>query len=194
MRPIDFFREFLRDPGQTGAVMPSGPGLCRLLAKTAGVPKADVVVEFGTGTGVVTQEILRQMPSTGRLIGLEINEDLARATQALCPDAEVLNENAAKALELLQARGLDGCDCIVSGLPWAAFPEVLQDELLDGAVAALRPGGRFVTFAYLHALPTPAARRFKAKLGQRFGAIGKTEAVWANVPPALVYWADKDEG
>ena len=194
MRTIDFFKEFLRDPSQTGAVMPSGPGLCRLLASTAGVPNSKMIVEFGTGTGVVTQEILRQMPEASHLIGLEINEDLAEATRVLCPDAEIISENAANALRILQDRGFDGCDCIVSGLPWAAFPELLQNELLDGAIAALRPGGRFVTFAYLHALPTPAARRFKAKLSGRFRAVGKTKAVWANVPPALVYWADKGEG
>ena len=194
MRTIDFFREFLRDPTQTGAVMPSGPGLCRMLASTAGVSESSVIVEFGTGTGVVTQEIVRQMGPESRLVGIEINEDLARATQALCPRAEVVNESAAEAMEILQRKGLGACDCIVSGLPWAAFPEGLQDELLNAAVAALRPRGRFVTFAYLHALPTPAARRFKAKLGQRFAAVGKSPAVWANVPPALVYWADKDEG
>ena len=194
MRTVDFFREFLRDPSRTGAVMPSGAGLCRMLARTAGAPMAKVIVEFGTGTGVVTQEILRQMPSGSRLIGIEINEDLAKATQALCPDAEVVNESAAEAREILERKGLDACDCIVSGLPWASFPEGLQDELLSGALAALRPGGRFVTFAYLHALPSPAARRFKAKLVQRFASVGKTSTVWANVPPALVYWADKDEG
>ncbi|MEC7751951.1 MAG: methyltransferase domain-containing protein [Myxococcota bacterium] len=194
MRGIDFFREFLRDPTQTGAVMPSGQQLCRLLAQTAGVPEAKVVLEFGTGTGVVTREIARQLPGDGRFIGIEINPEMAKATQALCSDVEVVNRNAADAPEILRERGFRSCDCIVSGLPWASFPEALQDELLQGAVTALRPGGRFVTFAYLHALPTPAAKRFREKLGHYFAAVGKTSAVWANVPPALVYWADKDRG
>lgn len=193
MRSLRFFREFLRDPGRTGAVLPSGIGLCRLLASTAGVPTAQTIVEFGTGTGVVTEEIMRQKAEHARLIGIELNEDFAESTRRRCPGAEVVTGSAADAKAVLAARGLSACDCIVSGLPWAAFPVDLQQELLGAALEALRPGGRFVTFAYIHGLPLPAARQFKAQLQERFAVMGTTSVVWANMPPALVYWANKED-
>jgi phospholipid N-methyltransferase len=78
----------------------------------------------------------------------------------------------------------------VSGLPWAAFPEALQDQLLDTIADVLRPGGRLVTFAYLQGVLLPAGAKFKRKLKQRFRRVSTTRTVWLNLPPAFVYCAE----
>jgi phospholipid N-methyltransferase len=78
-------------------------------------------------------------------------------------------------------------DCIVSGLPWAAFPAALQVKILDEMMLVLKPGGKFVTFAYLHGLPLPPARKFRALLPRYFTSVGKSPVVWLNLPPAFVY-------
>jgi phospholipid N-methyltransferase len=189
MNPIGFAHQFLRAPRQTGALVASGPQLCRLLARTAGVDAAEVILEFGTGTGAVTEEIARQKPDPARLIGIEINPAFAEVAQRRCPEAEIVVRSATQAGEVLAERGLFQCDAVVSGLPWAILPEYLQDELLDAAVQALRPGGRFATFAYVHGLPLPAAKRFSARLAEHFGEVERSPVVWANVPPAIVYRA-----
>ena len=189
MHFYSLFKQFIRNPKQTGAVVASGPQLCRVLATTARVREAGVILELGTGTGVVTAEIMRQKSATARLIGIEINDLLAAKTQQRCPGAEIVHADAVRAREILTARGLDGCDCIVSGLPWATFPEQLQDQLLAAARQVLRPGGSFVTFAYLQGLLLPSAQRFYAKLQQQFDTVEMTPVVWANLPPAVVYLA-----
>lgn len=191
MRNRAFFRQFLRNPRQIGAVIPSGASLCRQLTRAADVNAADVILEFGTGTGVVTREILRRKQESARFIGIEINCEMAAATRRRFPEAEIVTDSASRAKEILVERGLESCDCVVSSLPWAAFPDRLQDEHLDAALDALRPGGHFVTFAYVHGLVLPAAQRFHAKLSRRFGPVEMTSVVWANVPPAVVYSADK---
>ncbi len=185
----NFLKEFVINPMETGTLMPSGPKLCRLLSWTAGVRGADTILQFGTGTGVVTKEILRHKSETARLIGIEINNKFASLTRKRYPQVDIINESVAQAKEILAKRGLDGCDCIVSTLPWSAFPETLQDELLDATVEVLRPGGSFVTYVYLSSLPFRAAKRLKAKLNKRFDSVGKTSIVWSNFPPALVYVA-----
>jgi phospholipid N-methyltransferase len=78
-------------------------------------------------------------------------------------------------------------DCILSGLPWAAFPEQLQDRLLEEACKNLAPQGFFVTFAYLQGLLLPAGRRFARKIRGRFTHVEKSPVVWRNLPPAFVY-------
>ena len=80
---------------------------------------------------------------------------------------------------------------MICGLPWAAFPETLQDELLATILTVLRPGGRFLTFAYLQGLLLPAGRRFRKKLKTTFDRVTTTRTVWCNVPPAFVYCAEK---
>ena len=44
---------------------------------------------------------------------------------------------------------LNGCDCIISGLPWATLSIELQDKLFKAVLESLRSGGRFVTFSYI---------------------------------------------
>jgi len=83
--------------------------------------------------------------------------------------------------------GMESVDCIISGLPWSTFSEPLQVELLDEMMRVLRPGGCFVTFAYIHGLTLPPAKRFAHLLQRYFGSVSKSQVIWRNVPPALVY-------
>lgn len=191
MNFINFFEQFLRNPAQTGAVIASSTRLCQLMVEEAGVPEARVVMEFGTGTGSVTREILRQKQSSADFIGFEINETFAEATRQRCPGAEIISACATTAVDVLQQKQLGFCDTIVSGLPWATFSTDLQQRLLTAADSALRPGGTFVTFAYIHGRPLHSARRFQRQLNQTFRTVEKSEIIWGNVPPAMVYIARK---
>ena len=191
MNFINFFEQFLRNPAQTGAVVASSTKLCQLMVEEAGVHNAQIVMEFGTGTGSVTSEILRQKQGSANFIGFEINETFAEATRKRCPGAEIISACATTAVDVLQQRQLQYCDAIVSGLPWAAFSIDLQQRLLTAANDVLRPGGTFVTFAYVHGRPLHSARRFQRQLNLTFPVVKKSEIVWGNVPPAMIYIARK---
>lgn len=187
MKATGFARQFMRDPRQTGAILPSSPALCRQLALDAGVKDALTVLEIGTGTGVVTAEIARQISAAAYFVAIEINPAFATVARTRVPTADIVIENAVNAPAILAERGCDTCDCVISGLPWAVFPGPLQDDLLDAVKASLRPGGAFVTFAYVHGLKMAAARRFRDRLQEHFGEVERSRVVWANVPPAIVY-------
>ena len=51
------------------------------------------------------------------------------------------------------------------------------------------PHGAFTTFAYLHALWSPPARRLRRELERTFQEVVPGRTVWANLPAALVYHA-----
>ena len=76
-------------------------------------------------------------------------------------------------------------DAIVSGLPWASFPQSLQTRILDATMKVLRPGGQLVTFAYHTGLLMPAGRRFQRLLPRYFSKITRGRSVWRNTPPAF---------
>ena len=103
------------------------------------------------------------------------------------PAVELIQDSVENVRAICDRAGIDSVDCIVCGLPWAAFPDDLQKRLLDAMGTVLRPGGQFVTFAYLHGLPLPAGRRFAKRLPEYFREVGRSRTVWMNVPPALVY-------
>ena len=128
MESLDFFRNFIKNPSTVGSLIPSSQSLAKLMTKTANVAQADVIVEFGAGTGVFTKQIQSERKDDSHFLSFEINEDFARITKERCPDVDVFNESASKTIERLKERNLHGCDCIVSGLPWATLPKEIQEK------------------------------------------------------------------
>jgi phospholipid N-methyltransferase len=93
--------------------------------------------------------------------------------------------------KILVARGQTAADRIVSGLPWAAFYESLQREIMKAAHDSLADDGVFVTFAYLQGFALPPAWRFRKLLREMFSEVRQSDVVWRNVPPAFVYTCRK---
>ncbi len=189
---LRFIAPFLSSPAQTGAIAASSRALAQLTVDAADLQRgATSVVEFGSGTGVFTAEILRRLDREAVFMAIEVNPHFVRETRRNCPGATVYEGSALMVGEFLSRHGLSQCDRIVCGLPWAAFTRQSQIALLAASYAAMKPGGRFVTFAYLHGLGLPQGLHFRRLLQQRFGAVTTTRTVWRNLPPAFVYCADK---
>jgi len=182
-----FFLEFVRAPMSVGAVLPSGLALADVA--TAAVPRtgSPVVVELGPGTGAFTRRIQQRMARSGRHVAVELNPRFAGRLAALHPAVDVVVADAGALRAVLAWRGLERADVVVSGLPWAAFSEESQRDVLAEVVAAMRPEGVFTTFAYVHARWAPPAQRLLRSLRARFEEVVISRTVWANVPPALVY-------
>jgi phospholipid N-methyltransferase len=183
-------KNFLRRPAETGAIFASSRELAGVITEVAQLDGAEVVVELGPGAGVFTEAIVRRIAPGATFLSVEINPEFVEATRARCPGVTVIHDSAVNTHTHLRDLGLDGCDRIICGLPWASFSESLQDEILDTVTNVLRPGGRFVTFAYRQGLLLPSAWRFRRKLENSFLRVTTTRTVWMNVPPAFVYCAE----
>ena len=188
-----FLKEVIVANQTTGAIGPSSQALAQAVTQMAQVKQAQVIVEYGPGTGVFTEEILKQKDPDAFFIAMEVNESFVEATRARCPEAQVVHDSAGNAIKYLTEAGHDHCDAIVSGLPWTRFDEALQDELLEATWNVLRPGGHFVTFGYSFSPLLPSGKRFfKGKLRERFPNTKVSETIWKNFPPCRVYIAEKD--
>jgi len=182
-----FLKQFLLHPVRTGAVAPTGEKLARLVVDSADLENAKVVVEFGPGTGVFTEKILQEISPAIKFFAIEVNPFFVEATQKRCPSAKIYLDSAENVGKRLTENGLEKCDCIISGLPWADFSEKKQKELLKAIVNALRPDGQFITFAYIQGLFLPFGRRFRKLLQKNFKKTERSKIVWRNIPPAFVY-------
>jgi phospholipid N-methyltransferase len=185
-----FLKNFIRRPVETGAIVASSRGLADVITRVAELDGAEVVVELGPGAGVFTEAISRRIDPGAAFLTVEINREFAEATRARCPNVTVIHDSAVNTDVHLEDLGFDRCDRIICGLPWASFSESRQDEILDMVMRILRPGGRFVTFAYRQGLLLPSARRFRKKLESCFRQVTTTRTIWLNVPPAFVYCAE----
>ncbi|MEV0564137.1 methyltransferase domain-containing protein [Dactylosporangium sp. NPDC050588] len=156
---------------------------------TTAVPRtgSPLVVELGPGTGAFTAAIQRRLAGRGRHIAVEVTARFARQLAATHPAVDVVHADATGIAGFLAQRGLGRSDVVVSGLPWAAFTEARQRDLLSAVVEALSPQGAFTTFAYVHARHTRAARNLLRSLESLFDEVVTSQTVWTNLPPALVY-------
>jgi phosphatidylethanolamine/phosphatidyl-N-methylethanolamine N-methyltransferase len=184
---VKFLKEFIAKPVTTGAVAPSSPALARMMVEGLHLAAADAVLEYGPGTGVFTEYILREIKRSSKFAAIELNPRFAGIFKARHPDVRLFEDSVENVQAICALAGMPSVDCIVSGLPWAAFSESMQVRFLDEMMLVLKPGGRFATFAYIHGLALPAAKRFAGLLPKYFTSVSKSPVVWMNVPPAFVY-------
>ena len=189
---LRFLRAFVERPFATGAIAPSSQRLAAQMVDKLCLRDAETVVEIGPGTGALTRAILEDIAPRTLLLAVELNPRFAAHLRETLPArVDVVNGSGEHIAQYLSERGRSEADCIVSGLPWAGFTRDLQERLLAAVVSSLRPGGRFTTFAYVHGLPFPAARRLRRLLGAGFASVERSQIVWRNLPPAIVYLCEK---
>ncbi len=191
MQLLCFIKEYLADPKSVGSFAPSSKKLAEMVTEAAWVREAECVVEFGPGTGVFTEVIASKIRPDATFIAIEISDDFVKLLRKRFPGVHIIHDTASRITHHLDAMGIEHCDCIVSGLPFALFEDKLQDELLDAAYEALCPGGVFVTFTYFLAHRLPRGEKLYRKLRQRYSRVERLPTVWANVFPAFAYRAIK---
>jgi phospholipid N-methyltransferase len=189
---ILFLKNFVTKPATMGAIVPSSKFLADEIVRQAGVAQANLVLEFGAGTGSFTEKIIKIKKDDAHFVAVERNAELVGILKGKFPDENIVWDSIENIEEVLNRLGIQGkADCIVCGLPWASFNEKLQKRLLDTTHDILKDGGVFTTFAYLQGLLLPAGQKFKKNINERFSKVEKSTVVWRNLPPAFVYRCTK---
>lgn len=182
-----FFLEFLKHPGSVGAVAPSSKRLARQTVNAIDFSRVRSLVEFGPGTGAITEIILDRKPADVGFFAIERSPRFVNMLQERFPGIRVFEDSVANVRAVCEAQGLSHVDAVISGLPWASFSDETQTELLEALVNVLPEGGQFATYGYITGLALPSAQRFRKKLHKYFRQVRVSRTIWRNVPPAFVY-------
>lgn len=186
-----FLREFVRAPLRTASVVPSS----RFLAERMISPlyardwsqRPPVVLELGPGTGAFTRVVQQAAPAGTRHLGVELNPVMAQHLSDAFPDVEVVVGAAADLPDMLNMRGIDGADLIISGLPWQSFAGPTGRQLVTTIAGCLAPGGTYTQFTYSWTRWAPPAKRQHRALNDSFDEVQVSRTIWRNLPPAFVY-------
>ena len=175
-----FAKNFLKHPRHVGSIIPSSPFLTRTLLAQVDWSRAEVVVEYGPGTGTITKEILRRIPHRCSVVAIETNMDFVRIlrTRFRDPRLQVVWGSAANVGAILKARDFSFADCIISSLPFSNMSEAVRSEILLASAKVLHPSGSFSAYQY-----TPV---MASELEPVFGQIERAFEL-LNIPPALVF-------
>lgn len=186
----------VKDFRKTASFFPSSPVLVRDMVEPLKLSRAKLVVEFGVGTGVITQALLERMSASAKLLAFELNATLAEfaRSQIRDPRLEIVCAGAQGLFDELERRGKRGIDAVASSLGLTLMPDRTRHEILRVVVAALKPGGVLTQLVYMHGVAVPF-KKFEGGL-QPFPADElfedyfrdiEREWVFRNAPPAFVY-------
>ena len=167
----------ISNPREVGAVWPTSRWAVRDLLKMGDLARARTVVEFGVGTGVYTEEVLKQLHPEGRFLAFEIDPDLASAVGARLKDPRlrVINDSAENVGDYLEG---EKADYIVSSVPFTSLPADVRRSLLEAARHALAPDGQMLVLQYSTAV-LPYLESTFPEIRRRFSPL--------NVPPAFLF-------
>jgi phospholipid N-methyltransferase len=186
-----FLRRFWRAPRQIGAALPSSRALADAMIAPLDFTRISTIVEFGPGTGAITEAIRHKLTPQSRYLGIELDAEFCAVLRERFPELKFVEGSVGDLETILSAEKIEQVDAIVCGLPWSVLPVELQDRVFGAMDRCLSPGARFITFAYLQGLALPAAWELRRRLGRHFDHVGRTPVIWSNVPPAFAYVCGK---
>ena len=173
----------LRNPFSVGAVAAASPQLVNEMLSQID-NNADVIVELGAGTGVITQALVESRNRRSGVVSIEIDPHLADIARArLADSAEVI---VGDALELPSMFTEGQVDSIVCSLPLTLFSSGDLDELLTGARGVLKDDGVFIFYLYRMGFWTQRYKNVLQHARQHFSCVSENRIVWRNLPPARV--------
>jgi phospholipid N-methyltransferase len=180
-----FLRGFIKHPVMVGSVIPSSRMLIDRMLEPVDWARCKVFVEYGPGVGTFTEYVLARMAPDATLIAIDTNEDFTSYLDAKFADSRLLavTGSAAHVRRIMQERGIEAADYILSGLPFSTLPPGVGPKIASETAAALRPGGAFLVYQF-----SPKVRDF---IAPHFDRIVKGFE-WRNIPPAQLFWAYKD--
>jgi phospholipid N-methyltransferase len=172
-----FLRRFIAEPGRVGSIIPSSRFLCEHMLSRVNWASTDVIMELGPGTGAFTQAIYQNIRPDTQYVLVERDFQFRSMLHSRFPDLPI-REEATMLGHYLEEMNLGKVDVIISGLPFANFPEELRAAILDEIQTVLAPGGLFITFQY--------SLQLQAELQARFPWV-ETDFTLLNIPPAFIY-------
>jgi phospholipid N-methyltransferase len=178
------FGEWLRRPGQIGAIAPSSRQLGNAMARWLPTNPDDLVVELGPGTGAITEALLAHGLHADRLLAIEKSPEMAGALRARFPAIKVVEGDALDLPTLVSAHsGVHSgvpqqVGAVISSLPLRQFSEKFTRALAGKILGLLRPGGWWVQYSY-------HLGTHRQHGSEQFHLLG-SKIVWLNLPPARV--------
>lgn len=182
MSTTSYLKNFFSDK-LVASVTPSSHYTSRRLCRKIDFDKADVIVEYGPGTGILSKAFLSNMNDKTRLLLVETNPKFVEALQQMQePQIEVVQNDALQIREILKQKGIDQADYIISGVPLSFLTKDQRYQMIKDAYDVLKPGGKLIIYQF--------SRTAKDYILTYFEHVSN-EFEFFNIPPLTIYEAVK---
>ncbi len=150
-----FLKEFFQNKNTIGGIRPSSKFLAKEIASCINLfPGQKKVLEIGAGTGIISEEILRNLGRDDSFTIVEINPQFAKLLRSKmqdwrkeenCPKIEILN------IDFLNLEVSEQFDIVIAGVPFNNFPLEIIQGFIQKIKSISKPKAQFAFFEYLAA-------------------------------------------
>lgn len=179
-----FLLSAIRSPFEIGAIRPSSSHLAEHMVDASELKPNETIIEAGSGTGIITTEIVSRLPYNCSFTSIEKCPKLASITRKKIQEkAQVIQADICD----LQQYDLGSVDCIISSLPMTLWKPNLQRTVIESIHSNLSDNGRMVFFSYITSNIFGGKEKLFQTLSDYFPEIIEYKTVWKNTPPARIY-------
>ena len=149
MKNIQFIKESLKSIKEVGTVFPSSKFVVSKMIEPINFEKDISILEFGSGTGVITKEILKNMTVRSKLICFETNESFQKELKQKFDEKITLINDSAENMKLhLNKLKITKVDYIISSIPLVTLPKKITNNILLTSSEILGKDKKFVQLQY----------------------------------------------
>lgn len=180
MKRLSFILQYILNPRTVGAILPSSTKLSEKMVQSINFNKAKYIVEYGPGTGVFTDELIKQRNKDTVLLIIENNNEFYNLLNNKFKGENnlfIINDSAENIEKYLKMYDIPYVDYVISGLPFASLPKNVSCMILNKTNKILRKEGKFITFQY-----TLFKKEFISEYFKKIDV--KRELI--NIPPAYI--------
>jgi phospholipid N-methyltransferase len=183
MSTFVYMKNFIRDR-YVASITPTSPFGVKSVCSKIDFAQSKVIVEYGAGTGVFTQYLLRNMKTDSQLIVIERNKNFDSILKRNFNDPRVaiLNDSAENVLEALKDRQVEEVDYIISGIPFLWLDKDLKHKILCNTHKALKSGGKFLAYQTIF----QTSKDLRVYLERYFRRV-RVNYEFVNIPPMCIY-------
>jgi phosphatidylethanolamine/phosphatidyl-N-methylethanolamine N-methyltransferase len=176
---LRFVATATRHPLKMGAVLPSSHDLVTAMAAQVDPDELGPVIELGSGTGAITEALIKSGIDQTRLILIESHRSFYDDLHKRFPEAQCFCDDAYDIETLAKKHSFPKASAIVSGLPLRTQSLERKRAFLESALRLLRPGAPFIQFSY--GISPPIEER------DIDATLTAAETIWKNIPPARIW-------
>ena len=149
MKNIQFIKESLKSLKEVGTVFPSSKFVVSKMIEPINFKKDISILEFGSGTGVITKEILKKMTVRSKLICFETNKSFQKELkQKFDGKITLINDSAENMKFHLNKLEITKVDYIISSIPLVTLQKKTTNNILLTSAETLGKNKKFVQLQY----------------------------------------------
>ncbi len=170
--------ELIKDKN-VGAIASTSNHIITKMLNKIKFKNAKVIVEYGSGRGIITKQLLNKMDNETILYAFETNIEFINSLKKINDRRLIIiNSDAKNAIRILKDKyDIEKVDYVVSTIPFTFIERRKRKRIIYKTYTLLKDGGKFITYQYSWLIYSLIKERFSTS---------NISVSLQNIPPVFI--------